>query len=218
MEKYAGKSGPMTLTGATTASLDGISRNVDWTASADGLALKFSWPRRKELLSIHHMGRGRPWISVQSLAALQLKGPLFRGYSIRKTVTPVQQKLPNTWSGGDMLKVRLEIEARADMPWVSVKDPAPAGAVIIAETPGRGLLLKKADGQEMETLSPVFEDRGRAEYRSYYERMPRGTWVGEYTLRLNSSGSFNVPLTRVEALYSQEVFGEIPNRPVEIVR
>jgi uncharacterized protein YfaS (alpha-2-macroglobulin family) len=33
----------------------------------------------------------------------------------------------------------------------------------------------------------------------------------EYTLRLNQSGSFQLPPTRVEALYAPEMMGEIPN-------
>jgi len=38
----------------------------------------------------------------------------------------------------------------------------------------------------------------------------------EYTIRLNQSGAFELPETRVEALYSPEMFGEIPNVRFEV--
>jgi len=38
----------------------------------------------------------------------------------------------------------------------------------------------------------------------------------EYTLRLNQSGRFNLPPTRVEALYAPEMFGELPNDMIEV--
>jgi hypothetical protein len=41
--------------------------------------------------------------------------------------------------------------------------------------------------------------------------VPKGAWSVEYTLRLNQSGSFQLPPTRVEALYAPEMMGEIPN-------
>jgi uncharacterized protein YfaS (alpha-2-macroglobulin family) len=38
----------------------------------------------------------------------------------------------------------------------------------------------------------------------------------EYTIRLNQSGTFQLPATRVEALYFPEMFGEIPNKTMEV--
>jgi Bacterial Alpha-2-macroglobulin MG10 domain len=49
-------------------------------------------------------------------------------------------------------------------------------------------------------------------------RQRRGAWdlLVEYTMRLNQSGRFNLPPTRVEALYAPETFGELPNDVVEV--
>ena len=35
-------------------------------------------------------------------------------------------------------------------------------------------------------------------------------------MRLNQGGRFELPATRVEALYAPEMFGELPNAPLEV--
>jgi hypothetical protein len=62
----------------------------------------------------------------------------------------------------------------------------------------------------------AYEERSFEAYRAYYEYVPKGKWVLEYTLRLNQSGVFQLPTTRVEALYFPEMFGEIPNQTMKI--
>ena len=50
-------------------------------------------PRRRETLTLHaQRAAGAPWAIVQSRAALPLNAPLFTGYSVKRTVTPVEQK------------------------------------------------------------------------------------------------------------------------------
>jgi len=46
--------------------------------------------------------------------------------------------------------------------------------------------------------------------------VPKGSWSIEYTLRLNNAGVFQLPPTRVEAMYSPEMFGELPNAAVQV--
>jgi uncharacterized protein YfaS (alpha-2-macroglobulin family) len=41
--------------------------------------------------------------------------------------------------------------------------------------------------------------------------VPKGSFVVEYTVRLNNPGTFRLPPTRVEAMYAPEMFGESPN-------
>ena len=61
-----------------------------------------------------------------------------------------------------------------------------------------------------------FEERSFEAYRAYYEWVPRGEWTTEYTIRLNNGGVFKLPTTYVEAMYSPEMFGELPNKNWEI--
>jgi len=46
--------------------------------------------------------------------------------------------------------------------------------------------------------------------------VPKGNWTVEYTVRLNAEGTFQMPQTRVEAMYAPEMFGEIPNEPFKV--
>ncbi|MBI2875627.1 MAG: hypothetical protein HYY20_01955, partial [Candidatus Tectomicrobia bacterium] len=53
-------------------------------------------------------------------------------------------------------------------------------------------------------------------FRAYYEYLPKGSFTVEYTIRLNQGGRFQLPPTRVEALYAPEMFGELPNASLEV--
>ena len=63
---------------------------------------------------------------------------------------------------------------------------------------------------------PAFEERTFEAFRAYYRFVPKGNWVVEYSVRLNNSGTFELPETRVEAMYSPEMFGAIPNSRLEV--
>ena len=65
-------------------------------------------------------------------------------------------------------------------------------------------------------LSPAYTERSFEALRAYYEFVPKGSFQLAYTIRLNQNGSFHLPATRVEALYAPEMFGELPNPPVEV--
>jgi hypothetical protein len=64
----------------------------------------------------------------------------------------------------------------------------------------------------------VFIERTFTACRAYYEYVAKGPWSLEYTVRLNTGGSFELPGTRVDALYAPEMFGESPNAKMEIGR
>lgn len=216
MEKFSKKFEAVAPTGSTSATLDQITRKIDWTGTDEGLSLRFSWPKGKELLSVHHDGRGKPWVMLQSLAAIPLKEPLSSGYKIKKSLLPVEQKNKGRWSKGDLVRVRLEIEAQADMTWVVVQDPIPSGANILGTGLGRDSQIMTSGEKREGWVWPAFEERSFEAFRAYYEFVPKGSWTVEYTMRLNNSGTFSLPTTRAEALYAPEMFGELPNKKIEV--
>lgn len=74
------------------------------------------------------------------------------------------------------------------------------------------------NGEKQETNAWLaYQERSLEGLRAYYEYVPAGISKLQYTIRLNSSGSFSLPATRVEAMYAPEMFGETPNVQV-IVR
>jgi hypothetical protein len=128
----------------------------------------------------------------------------------------VQRQRPEGWSRGDVLRVRLEIEAVGDMGWVVVSDPLPSGAAVLGSGLGRDSALATQGEQRRGAGWPAWEERGPDHFRAYWRWLSRGRHVVEYTLRLNSAGRFALPPTRVEAMYAPENFGEAPNPALEV--
>jgi len=216
LEKFSNAFEKTPVTGTSSAALADKTASVNWTAKPKGDQVLLGWPSAAGQLGVHHSGTGKPWVTIQSLAAIPLKAPVSSGYRISRTVTPVEQKESGRMNRGDILRVRLELEAQTDMTWVVVSDPIPAGAAILGTGLGRDSTLAPGDERSEGWVWPAFEERSFEAFRAYYEFVPKGKWVVEYTLRLNSSGDFNLPPTRVEALYSPEMFGEIPNATVSV--
>lgn len=175
---------------------------------------------QKAALTVTHEGTGRPWLTVQSLAAVDLKAPFAAGYQIKKTITPIDQAdkaLPaSQYSRGDVLRVRLDITAASDMTWVAVTDPVPTGATLLGSGLGRDSEIATAGERTEGRAWPVFEERSFEAYRAYYAHLPKGTVRLEYTVRLNNAGQFQLPPSRVEALYAPEMFGEAPNARITV--
>jgi uncharacterized protein YfaS (alpha-2-macroglobulin family) len=215
MESFSQAMEKTAVTGATAVTLTST-QTVNWNQTPAGKALSFPWPAQRSSLSIRTTGAGRPWATVQSLAAIPLRQPLSSGFKIRKTLTAVEQKRPGIWSRGDVIRVRLLLEASSDMTWVVVSDPVPGGGSILGSGLGRDSQLLTRAEERKSWVWPAFEERSAEAFRAYYEYVPKGEWTVEYTVRLNSEGLFALPTTRVEAMYSPEMFGEAPNEAMRI--
>lgn len=216
MEKFSRKFENIPVTGITATSLDNKSIDINWADTPDGRDMMFDWPKAKEDFAITHKGTGKPWAIIQGLAAIPLKEALSSGYKIKKTLIPVEQKEKGKWSKGDVVKVHLDLEAQSDMTWVVVNDPIPGGSNILGTGLGRDSQILTRDEESKGWVWPAFEERSFEAFRAYYEFVPKGKWTVEYTLRLNNEGIFNLPTTRVEALYAPEMLGEMPNEKMEI--
>jgi uncharacterized protein YfaS (alpha-2-macroglobulin family) len=216
MEKFSKAFESTPVSGQATAMLAGQTQTVDWQATPKGAAVSFPWPGARSALDLGMRGTGAPWATIQSLAAVPLGAPLSSGFKIRKTLTPVDAKQTGSWSAGDIVRVKLEIESQADMTWVVVSDPIPAGSAIFGTGLGTDSSLATKGEKSEGWVWPAFEERSFEAYRAYYEYVPKGSWSIEYTLRLNNAGVFQLPPTRVEAMYSPEMFGELPNAAVQV--
>ncbi len=216
IEKFSKTFEKAPVSGTSTVTLAAKSQTVTWAEPPKAQSTMFSWPPRKEEIALIHTGTGKPWVTVQSLAAIPLKEPFSSGFKIKKTWIPVDQKEPGKWSRGDVVRVRLQLESQADMTWVVVSDPVPGGSTILGSGLGRDSALATRGERDTGWVWPAFQERSFEAFRSYYEYVPKGEWTIEFTVRLNNQGTFHLPPTRVEAMYSPEMFSEIPNSDVKV--
>jgi uncharacterized protein YfaS (alpha-2-macroglobulin family) len=210
------------VTGITRVNLAKAAAEFNWKSSpagtADGPPLALSWPSQDGApLSIVHEGSGKPWASIQALAAVPVGEAKAFGYKVSRRVTPLQEKAPGKVSRGDLWRVTLAIDADQDMTWVVVSDPIPAGARILGDGDGRDSRIATMDEDRVSRrVWPTFVERTFGFYRAYYEVVPKGHFQIDYTVRINNAGEFALPPTRVEAMYAPDVFGETPNAKVVV--
>ncbi len=189
---------------------------LDWAASPAGgsQTLPLAGPAT---LQARHEGSGRPWLALQTLAAVPLAEPLAAGYRISRSITPVQQKQAGRISRGDVLRVRLQVDASTDMGWVVLSDPLPAGATVLGSGLGRDSAIATQGEQRSGSGWLAYEERRAEAWRAYWEWLPAGRHVIDYTVRINSSGRFGLPPTRVEAMYAPGQLGALPNAVLEVL-
>ncbi|WP_161495218.1 alpha-2-macroglobulin [Advenella sp. S44] len=163
-------------------------------------------------LSLSLQGTGRVWASVAAQAAVPVDKPVYAGYTLSRSITPVSQAQNGKWSVGDIYRIRLEMTAKAAMNWVVLSDPVPAGATILGGGLGRdSAVATESEEQDENGKLPSFVERKSELYRAYYAWLPAGKTTLEYTVRLNTPGSYSLPATRIEAMYAPQVYGELPN-------
>ena len=208
------------VSGTTLVHAGQAQHRLQWpngdAAAADRLPepIEIPWSAA-ETLALRHEGRGAPWALVELRAAVPIRRAVRRGYRITRTVSPVVSETPRGWHRGDVAEVKVEVDADADMTWVVVEDPLPPGAVVL----GSGL------GGDSSILSPtyvrgdgwpVFTERGFDRYRAYFRFVPKGQLTLRYNVRYNTAGTFQLPPSRVEAMYAPEMHAELPIKPVTI--
>ncbi len=247
LEKFSDKFESAPASGSTKAALGGNSASVDWSkvermkptdtagapnqtsyfgapASAGNLrnnSMFLPWSKTgKDVLKLTHQGSGKPWLTLQSLAAVELKAPVNAGYQIKKTITTVEQankSLPaGSYTRGDVLRIALEVNASADMAWAVITDPVPAGATILGSGLGRDSEIATHGAKREGDGWSAFEEHSFESFRSYYQFIPKGVVKMQYTIRLNNVGEFSLPPSRVEAMYAPEMFGETPNARIRV--
>jgi alpha-2-macroglobulin len=224
MTHFAEKFEDQAVIGTTIAKLGQAKTEFDWKSGANHNAvasLSLPWPAKpakNDKLALHHYGQGKPWASVQLLAAIPAGPARNAGYRVSRKLTPVQQKTTGKMSRGDLWRVTLTVDADDDMGWVALTDPIPAGAKIMGDGNGRdSAIASLGENNETRSIAPSYVERSFSAYRAYYAMLPKGRISIEYTLRLNNAGSFALPPTRVEAMYAPDVFAEIPNTQFIIV-
>lgn len=229
LEKFAQHYERAPLVGTTKVQLgsQAVGHELRWTAASKGqakatAASNYRAPGAQrvfepwlgtspEALSITHNGSGQGWATIRALAAVPPVKPIMAGYEVSRQVDPVSQAKVGVWSRGDVYRVKIAINAKTASTWAVLSDPVPAGATILGSGLGRDSAIATVSESNPDGVTPSFVERSFEAYRAYYEYLPQGVTHIEYTVRLNSVGQFQLPATRVEALYQPELYGLVPN-------
>ncbi len=213
--KFAGLYPAEAVAGTTSASLGTVNIARGWPLAVPQRMLSFPLPAGQAPLKLTQSGGAGPWAMVSVSAAVPLTRPLFSGYRMTRTMSVVQARNKGMLTRGDVIKVTITVEASAERNWIVVSDPVPAGATIIGDQGGQSSLLAAVGGGE--GVQPSYVERGGATWRGYFAWVPRGSFTVSYTARLNGAGRFNLPPTRVEAMYSPAINAQVPNAPVTVL-
>jgi alpha-2-macroglobulin len=203
------------IMGTTTVSLGSESRTQAWPMMSGTPPLMLPVPATPTPLLIAQSGGAAPWAIVSVKAAVPLTQALFAGYKLEKAISVVSQKNKGWLTRGDVIKVRITVDATAERNWVVINDPVPPGATIIGNLGGQSAILGAA-ASGGEGMQPSYVERAREGWRGYFQWLPAGRVVVEYAVRLNGTGKFNLPPTRVEAMYSPEIRAQVPNKGIEV--
>ncbi|MES2095245.1 MAG: MG2 domain-containing protein [Pseudomonadota bacterium] len=205
--KFGGLYPASAIIGTTTLALGSGSETKAWPLAADLRKVSFPLPANAIPLKLTQTGGAGPWATIQVSAAVPLTQPLFAGYKMTKKIDPVSQRVAGRWTRGDVAKVTITVEASAERNWVVINDPIPAGATIIGDLANQSSLL----GGQGDAGGTSYVERGRDAWKGYFAWMPSGSYTVSYTMRLNGPGTFSMPATRVEAMYSPSIHAQVPN-------
>lgn len=178
------------VTGTFKGTLGSTSKEGPWSSST--MNFELPWKESEAKLNLQQNGGGKPWITASAKGAIPVTKPVFAGFTVEKAVEAVEQKKKGQWSVGDTAKVTLKIKSPAVQSWVVIEDPIPAGSTI----------LTSSYATAVERKSELI--------RFYQEWFEQGEQKVEYTVRFNQVGEYQLPATRVEAMYSPDVFAELP--------
>jgi len=214
--KFASLYPATAIAGTTTASLGSQSLSRGWPQAINAQPLSLTLPAQRTPLVLRQSGGAGPWAMVSVRAAVPLAQPLYAGYRMTKSVSFLEQKVKGRATRGDVLKVTITVDATADRNWVVVNDPVPPGGTIVGNLGGQSGMLAQAGSEGGEGVQPSYVERGKDAWRAYFEWVPRGRFTVSYAVRLNGTGRFGLPPTRVEALYSPEIRAALPNQPMTV--
>ena len=126
---------------------------------------------------------------------------------------------------GDVARVQVGPEMRRGITELDGEGEV-AGGVIIMRSGKNALATIEAVKAKMQELKaslpagveivPTYEERSFAGWRAYLEVAGPGTLKLSHTFRLNQSGNLQIPGARSEALYSPDLYAELPGSRAEI--
>lgn len=183
-------------------------------------------------LRIEQQGRGSLYYGVRiTYAPPEAFPPRDNGLAVIKSIEPLNKNLArgrNEIKAGSLAVVTLEIAFPQESMYVVVNDPLPAGFEAInpafqteSEEAQRQLAAQfETELQKKRVWWSGFDHVERHDDRVllFANWLPPGVYVHRYLVRALNPGIYGVPGTKVEQMYSPEVFGRTPEITVKIGR
>jgi uncharacterized protein YfaS (alpha-2-macroglobulin family) len=88
--------------------------------------------------------------------------------------------------------VELIVTAKTPQTWVVIEDPLPISASVL----------------EASTATAI--ERKEELVRFYYDWFSGETQMISYKIRFNQAGTYQLPASRIEAMYSPDIYSELP--------
>jgi len=232
-KKFAALYPATAITGTTSLGLGSATASRGWPLATDQRLVSFPLPAAQTPLRLSQSGGAGPWATVSVSAAVPITQPLNAGYKMTRSVQVMQARTKGVLTRGDVVRVIINIDASADRNWVVINDPIPAGSTIVGDLGGQSKMLgdqgslgdgtdtmvRDSDGKLWEIQAgaqPAYVERRNDSWRAYFSWLPRGKLTVSYVLRLNTPGRFNLPASRVEAMYSPAIRAQWPNGQVTV--
>jgi uncharacterized protein YfaS (alpha-2-macroglobulin family) len=221
LKKFAARFEKDGVQGVTKVVLGKETKALDWGQNAQGGRLELAWGRGDAKLEVTQKGGGEPWAQIESRVAIPLKEPVQSGFSLVKEITAMRAKEAGKWHVGDIVKVKLKVEAQADAGYVVIDDPIPTGSSILGTGLGGNVEDSVAGGSnddwQWDKTRPAYRENTFEGVKVYYDVVPKGELIFEYSFRLNNAGTFRLPPTHVEALYAPDTFGDTPGNTWQVL-
>ncbi len=115
---------------------------------------------------------------------------------VKKNTDSGQKLMPaETFKVGDLVTVRLVIQADRDMSYIHIKDMRAAGFEPV----------NVLSGYKYQNSCGYYESTRDAATNFFFERMTKGTYVFEYDVRANNAGTFSNGITTLQNMYAPEM-------------
>lgn len=143
---------------------------------------------------LKHSGEGKPWADIQYSIFPDPNAKTVQGIDLSQTLS--DPETGENYKVQERVELKITIETKSEVSMLGLRLPLPAGVTILSA--------------RSKDLYFDFEEKTESEWRGYVGHLNKGSYEIKILFRLNQSGDFEIPGMRAEALYSRDIFGELP--------
>jgi uncharacterized protein YfaS (alpha-2-macroglobulin family) len=174
-------------------------------------------------LRFEKQGPGRLYYGVRLVIAPENLKPRTEGLLVRKSITSLDGKPVKEFARGEFYRITLKVYTPQERLFVALDDPLPAGFEVVntdfATTSQRlrdRLNRMQRDARERWWGSFDHQEIYSDKYRLFATSLLEGAHTYVYIVKALTTGRFTLPPTKVEEMYTPEVFGLTGQQEVRI--